>query len=161
MNSPSDPTILKLSASTLRIAVLASKFNLPVTSRLVEGTLDCLRTHKSSSTSKDVVWVPGAFELPQAADLFARTGRWDAIICLGAVIRGETPHFEFVATESARGIQQVALERGLPVVFGVLTTENEEQALERSGGRHGNKGWDAAVTAIEMAHLFRSRRRRK
>ena len=110
---------------------------------------------------QDVVWVPGAFELPQAADLLARTGRWDAIVCLGAIIRGETPHFDLVAAETARGIQTVALARSLPVAFGVLTTNTERQAVERSGGRQGNKGWDAALAALAMAHLFRSQRTRR
>jgi len=161
VNQTSTPTTLPLSAASLRIAVVASKFNRDVSSRLVDGAIACLRRHGSKIVVGDVLWVPGAFELPQAADLLARNGRWDAIMCLGAVIRGETPHFEFVASEAARGIQHVALTRGLPVVFGVVTTDNEQQALDRAGGSHGNKGWDAAATAIDMAHIFKTRRRRR
>jgi len=119
--------------------------------------------HGGRSLIDDVVRVPGAFELPYAADLLARTGRYDAIVCLGAVIRGETPHFEFISSECARGIQEVMLTRRCPVAFGVLTTDTLRQAKDRSGGAHGNKGWDAAWTAIEMALLsgrFTGRRRK-
>jgi 6,7-dimethyl-8-ribityllumazine synthase len=107
-----------------------------------------------------VFWCPGAFELPQMAGILAASKRWDAIVCLGAVIRGETAHFEYVAAEAARGIQEVALQWGLPATFGVLTTENERQAKERAGGRHGNKGWDAALAAIEMAAWMKQRKRK-
>ncbi len=100
-------------------------------------------------------YCPGAFELPQVANRLAASRRWDAIICLGAVIRGETPHFEYISSETAQGIQDVALRSSVPVIFGVLTTNTEQQALERAGGKHGNKGWDAALAAIEMANLFR------
>ncbi len=147
----------------VRIAVVVSRFNAPVTRRLLEGAVNCLRAHHIPSGDTRVVVCPGAFELPQVASRLAATGSWDAIVCLGAVIRGETPHFDYVCAESARGIQQVALTFGLPVVFGVLTTNTERQARERSGGKHGNKGWDAVVTALEMISVYRSipgRRRR-
>jgi len=144
----------------IRLAVVVSRFNAPVTKRLLEGAVECLRMHRIPKAAWRVVVCPGAFELPQVAHRLAATESWDAIVCLGAIIRGETPHFEFVSAEAARGIQQVALMYGLPVVFGVLTTNTERQALERSGGKFGNKGWDAIVTALEMISLFRSLGRR-
>jgi len=104
---------------------------------------------------------PGAFELPQVANVLCASGSWDAVICLGAVIRGETPHFEYVSSEAARGIQKVSLWHSLPVMFGVLTTDTKQQALARAGGKHGNKGWDAALAALEMAHLFEGLRKRR
>ncbi len=145
----------------VRIAVVVSRFNAPVTRRLLEGAVNCLRAHRVRSTDTRVVVCPGAFELPQVASRLAVAGSWDAVVCLGAVIRGETPHFDYVCAESARGIQQVALTTGLPVVFGVLTTNTERQAMERSGGKYGNKGWDAVVTALEMISVFRSIRGRR
>ena len=155
------PSHRTISAARLRIAVAASRFNDQITTRLVQGAVECLRHHGSRVSPSDVVWCPGAFELPLVADQLARSSRWDAIICLGAVIRGETPHFEYVSAESARGIQDVALRRGVPVIFGVLTTNTERQARERAGGKHGNKGWDAALAAIDMIEVLRSIRRRK
>jgi 6,7-dimethyl-8-ribityllumazine synthase len=127
---------------------------------MLEGTVECLRAHGVPEQSYRVFVCPGAFELPQAANRLAAQARWDAVVCLGAVIRGETPHFEYVSAEAARGIQEAALRHRIPVVFGVLTTNTERQALDRSGGRHGNKGWDAAVTALEMVSLFRTMDRR-
>lgn len=134
---------------------MASRFNEPITSRLTEAAVECLHRHGSSIRSADVHWCPGAFELPLVAERLARTGRWDAIVCLGAVIRGETPHFEYVSSACAHGIQDVALRHRLPVVFGVLTTDTLAQAKARAGGRHGNKGWDAAVTALDMIGLLK------
>jgi 6,7-dimethyl-8-ribityllumazine synthase len=137
-----------------RFAVAASRFNDVVVRQLVEGASSCLLRHGVSDADVDVVWTPGAFELPLVASRLARSGEYDAVICLGAVIRGETAHFEYVASECACGIQQAAMETGVPVMFGVLTTENLEQALERAGGKHGNKGWDTAMAAMEMADLL-------
>lgn len=154
-----------LSARSLNIALVVSKYNEPITSRLLRGAQTCLEKHGAVLTKVPVISCPGAFELPQVAGLLAAQRQWDAIICLGAVIRGETPHFDYVAAEAARGIQSVALKSGRPVVFGVLTTNNMRQARDRSGGKFGNKGWEAALTAIEMAWLFkrlkRSVRRRR
>jgi 6,7-dimethyl-8-ribityllumazine synthase len=134
-----------------RFAVVAASFNEIVVGKLVEGALDCFRSHGVSEDDLLVAWVPGAFELPLAARRLASAGLHDAIVCLGAVIRGETAHFDYVAAEAARGIQDVALDTGVPVLFGVLTTDTVEQAFERAGGKHGNKGWDSAMGAMQMA----------
>lgn len=150
-----------VSASRRRIAVVASRFNQSITSRLADAAVECLQRHGSSIRSSDVYWCPGAFELPLVAESLARTGRWDAVVCLGAVIRGETPHFEYVSSACAHGIQDVALRHDLPVVFGVLTTDSLAQAKARAGGKHGNKGWDAALTALEMIGVVRAVRRRR
>jgi len=145
----------ELKGAGLRIAVVVSRFNEPVTSRLLAGARDALDGHGVNERDIDVVWVPGAFELPLAARALAESGRYDAVICLGAVIRGETPHFEFVAGGAARGIGQVSRDTGVPAIFGVITPNTLEQAMERAGGAKGNKGYDAAVNAIEMANLLR------
>ena len=137
-----------------RFAIVAARFNEIVVSNLVDGALACLRKHGVSEDDLDLVWVPGAFEMPLTAKRLAGSGAYDAVICLGAVVRGETAHFDFVAGEAARGIQQAAIETAVPVMFGVLTTETFEQALDRAGGKHGNKGWDAAMAAMEMAGLL-------
>lgn len=137
-----------------RFAVVASRFNGVVTEKLVEGALAAFRELGIAPDDLEVIWTPGAFELPLAAGRLANSGQFDAVVCLGAVIRGETPHFEYVAGETARGVQQVALESGVPCTFGVLTTNSLEQALDRAGGKHGNKGWDAATAAVEMASLL-------
>jgi 6,7-dimethyl-8-ribityllumazine synthase len=142
--------------SHVRIAIVVSRFNHNVTRKLLQGAVECLRAHQFVEKSFRVIVCPGAFELPQVANRIASIGGIDAIVCLGAVIRGETPHFEYVSSEAARGIQNVALHHGIPVVFGVLTTDTERQARARSGGKHGNKGWDAVVTALEMISLFRT-----
>jgi 6,7-dimethyl-8-ribityllumazine synthase len=144
-----------LQGSGLRVAVVVARFNETVTTRLLTGAREALAQHGVRDEDVDVAWVPGAFELPIAAKRLAETRRYDAIVCLGAVIRGETPHFEFVAGEAARGIGQVALDSGLPVAFGVITPNTLAQAMERAGGSIGNKGYDAVVTAIEMANLLR------
>jgi 6,7-dimethyl-8-ribityllumazine synthase len=144
-----------LSASGLRIALVASRFNQFIVEQLVSGARDALARHSVAEAAQTLVWVPGAFELPLLADRLARSGQFDAIVALGAVIRGGTPHFDYVAGECARGLSRVALDHGLPVCFGVLTTDNIEQALERAGTGAGNKGFDAAMTAMEMACTLR------
>ncbi len=142
-------------SSQPRIAIAASRFNHFIVEQLVEGARDALQRSGFSEQQQELVWVPGAFELPLLADRMAATGRFDAIIALGAVIRGGTPHFEFVAGECASGISRVALDHGLPVVFGVLTTDTIEQALERAGTGEGNKGFDVAMTAVEMIQTLK------
>ena len=151
------PKILegKISAEGFRFAIVVSRFNDFISSKLVEGALDALRRHGGSEEQVSLVKVPGAFEIPMAAKKLAESDQFDAIICLGAVIRGATPHFEYVASEASKGIALVALESKIPVTFGVLTTDNLEQAIERAGSKSGNKGWDAAVAAMEMVNLFR------
>ena len=138
-------------ARGLKFAIVASRFNSAITQKLVAGAEDALK--RAEADTFDVFLVPGAFELPLAAKKLAEKGAYDGIIALGAVIRGNTPHFDFVAGEAARGLQQVALDTGLPVAFGVLTTDTHEQAESRAGGQLGNKGYDAAMTAIEMARF--------
>jgi len=144
-----------LEGAGLRIGIVVSRFNRTVTESLVRGALEALERHGVSSDETVVVHVPGAFEVPFAARRLAATGRYDALICLGAVIRGETPHFEYIAAEVTRGLGRIMADHGLPVAFGMLTTDTIEQALDRAGAHHGNKGYEAAVTAIEMARLGR------
>jgi 6,7-dimethyl-8-ribityllumazine synthase len=139
-----------------RIAIAASRFNGFIVEQLVEGARDALARRGVGASSQVLVWVPGAFELPLAADRLAASGRFDAVIALGAVIRGGTPHFDYVAGACANGLGRVALDRGVPVSFGVLTTDDVEQALERAGTGAGNKGFDAAVTALEMVATLRA-----
>jgi 6,7-dimethyl-8-ribityllumazine synthase len=145
-----------LGGNDLRIAIVASRFNRFIVDQLVEGAADALKRHGIDEDRLLLVWVPGAFELPLLADQLASSGRFDAVIALGAVIRGGTPHFDYVAGECARGLTRVALDNGLPVTFGVLTTDTVEQALERAGAGEGNKGYDVAMTAIEMAETMRA-----
>ncbi len=142
-----------LSAVNKKFAIVLGRFNEFVVDKLYEGALNCLRRHGCGDENITVVKVPGAFEIPLAADKLASQNKYDAIICLGAVIRGATPHFDYVAGNAAAGIAQAALKYGLPVTFGILTTDTIEQAIERAGTKAGNKGWDAALTAIEMADL--------
>jgi 6,7-dimethyl-8-ribityllumazine synthase len=137
------------------MAVVAAGFNEVITRKLLDGALAGFRSHDVGEDDLTVVWVPGAFELPLVARRLASSARFDAVVCLGAVIRGETPHFDYVAGEAARGVASAAADTGVPILFGVLTTESMEQALDRAGGQHGNKGWDAAVAAIQMANLMR------
>lgn len=137
-----------------RLAVLVSQFNERVTARLLDGALECCRAAGVPDSDLDVVWVPGAFELAPAAAAAVATGRYTAIVALGAVIRGETPHFDFVAAETARGLGEVASRHGIPVGFGVLTTDNLDQALARAGGPAGNKGYEAAEAAIRLADVL-------
>jgi len=143
----------KLSAQPYSFAIVVSRFNEFITKRLLEGALDCLRRHGAAENAIDVFYCPGAFEIPQLAQQVARSGKFDAVICLGCVIRGETLHFEYVAAAVATGLERVALETSVPVTFGVLTTHSLEQAIDRAGGKGGNKGWDAALAAIELADL--------
>lgn len=142
-------------ARGLKFAIVVACFNSFITDRLLEGALDALRRCGSSESDIDVVKVPGSWEMPLTVRTLAEGKRWDAIIALGAVIRGGTPHFEYVAGEAAGGLARVAAEAGVPVAFGVLTTENVEQAIDRAGAKSGNKGFDAAMTAVEMATLLR------
>jgi len=150
------PKILegKISAEGFRFAVIVSRFNDFISSKLVEGAMDALRRHGVDEEKVSLIKVPGSFEIPAVAKRLAKGDKYDAIICLGAVIRGATPHFDFIAAEVAKGIASVALESDIPVTFGVLTTDNLEQAIERAGSKVGNKGWDAAVSAMEMVNLF-------
>jgi 6,7-dimethyl-8-ribityllumazine synthase len=143
-----------LSATGKTFGVVASRFNDFIVKALLEGALDAVRRHGGDVGSVDVVWVPGSYEIPIAASEMAKTGRYDAVICLGAVIRGSTAHFDYVAGGAAGGISSVALQTGVPTIFGVITTETIEQAIERAGTKMGNKGFEAAVAAIEMADLL-------
>lgn len=145
----------RLDAAGLRVAVVVSRFNELITRQLLEGARDGLRRHGADEETLSVVWVPGAFEIPPVAQRLARSGAFDAVVCLGAVIRGATPHFDHVANQTAAGIARAAQETGVPVIFGILTTDTIEQAIERAGTKAGNKGFDAAVAAIEMANLLR------
>jgi len=140
-----------LDASKLKFGIIVSRFNDIISKGLLGGAEDCLKRHGAKEASVDIIWVPGAFEIPLVAKKIAK--KYDAVICLGAVIRGGTPHFEYVASEAAKGIAKVSLDTGVPIVFGVLTTDNLEQALERAGAKPGNKGFAAALTAIELANL--------
>jgi 6,7-dimethyl-8-ribityllumazine synthase len=137
-----------------RFAVAASRFNEEITTKLVEGALNCLVKHGVRLDDVDVVWVPGAWELPTVVERLLASDRYDAIVAVGAVIRGETPHFEYVAGEAARGLSELQREFNVPIGFGVLTTDTDAQAEERAGGAHGNKGYDAALAALEMVDLF-------
>ena len=148
----------QLNASGLKVAIVVSRFNSFITERLLAGAIDALQRHGCNSDAIDVIKVPGSWEVPLAAGEVARQHRYDAVICLSAVIRGETPHFDYVAGEAAKGIAHVAAETGVPVAFGVLTTNTLEQAIDRAGAKGGNKGFDAAMTAIEMANLLRQLR---
>ena len=143
-----------LSAAGKTFGVVASRFNDFIVKALLDGALDAFRRHGGDVASVDVAWVPGSYEIPVAAAEMARTGRYDAVICLGAVIRGSTAHFDYVAGGAANGISSVALQTGVPTIFGVITTETIEQAIERAGTKMGNKGFEAAVSAIEMADLL-------
>ena len=140
----------------LRIAVVASRFNETICKRLVDGALDALLRHGVADDDISLTWVPGAFEIPSAAQRIATSGEVDALVAIGAVIRGETAHFDYVAGPAASGVSSASLATGIPIAFGVLTTDTTEQAAERAGGKLGNKGYEAAVTAIEMANLFAS-----
>lgn len=152
------PNILegKLAAEGLKFGIVVSRFNEFITSKLLSGALDVIRRHGGRDEDVDVAWVPGAFELPMLAKAMAETKKYDAVLCLGAVIRGSTTHYDYVCNEAAKGIAQVGMQTGVPAIFGVVTTENIEQAIERAGTKAGNKGADAAVSAIEMANLLKA-----
>jgi len=145
-----------LDAKGLKVALIVSRFNSFISERLVEGAMDALVRHGADSDTIDLVRVPGAYEIPLAAKKVAQKGGYDGVICLGAVIRGATPHFDYVSAEVSKGIASVSLECGLPIAFGVLTTDTIEQAIERAGTKAGNKGFEAAMSVIEMANLCRS-----
>jgi 6,7-dimethyl-8-ribityllumazine synthase len=145
----------KLIGKGLRFAIVVSRFNEVVTQKLLEGALDCLIRHDVQEEDIDVLWTPGSFEIPVTAKKLASSGKYDAIICLGCLIRGDTPHFDFLSAEVTKGVAQVALEYSLPVAFGILTADTLEQAIERSGAKQGNKGFQAALSALEMANLFK------
>ncbi len=145
----------KLDGKDFKFSIVVSRFNSFITEKLLDGAIDCLVRHNVKDEDIKVYWVPGAFEIPAVAKKIAQSKSSDAVICLGCVIRGETPHFDFIAAEVSKGIAQVSLETGIPVVFGVLTTDTIEQAIERSGTKSGNKGFDAALTAIELTNLYR------
>ncbi|NLN20078.1 MAG: 6,7-dimethyl-8-ribityllumazine synthase [Firmicutes bacterium] len=144
-----------LVADGLRFGIVVARFNEFITNRLLGGAMDALLRHGADEERIDVAWVPGAFEIPLAAAKMASSGRYDAVICLGAIIRGATPHFDYVAAEASKGIAKVGLDTGVPVIFGVITADTIEQAIERAGTKAGNKGWDAALSAIEMSDLMR------
>ena len=144
----------KLNAQGLKFALVSGRFNHLITDRLVEGALDALNRHGASDEDVVVIKVPGAFEIPLVAKKAAQSGKYDAVVCLACVIRGATPHFDFVAAEASKGIALASLETGVPIAFGVLTTDTIDQAIERAGTKSGNKGWQAAVSAIEMANLL-------
>jgi len=145
----------RLIGEGLRFALVVARFNAFITEKLLEGARDALRRHGVADEDVDVAWVPGSFEIPLVAQRLAESGRYSAVICLGAVIRGATPHFDYVAAEAAKGVAAVGLSTGVPTIFGVLTTDTIEQAIERAGTKAGNKGFGAAMAAIEMADLLR------
>ncbi len=142
-----------LKADGKRFAIVIARFNDFITTRLLDGALDGIRRHGGCEDDITVAWVPGAFEIPMTAQTLAKSGKYDAVICLGAVIRGNTPHFDYVCAEVSKGVAAVGMGTGVPTIFGVITTESIEQAIERAGTKAGNKGWEAAVSAIEMADL--------
>ena len=146
----------KLLAEGLRFGIVVSRFNELITRRLLSGALDALRRHGADEGKVDVAWAPGSFEVPMVAQRLAGSGRYDAVTCLAAVIRGDTPHFEYVAAEAAKGIAKVGLDTGVPTIFGVVTADDIEEAIARAGAKAGNRGADAAMAAIEMADLMRA-----
>ena len=143
-----------ISGKGLKFGIVAARFNEFIVSKLVGGALDTLHRHETADSDIDVAWVPGAFEIPLAAKKMAESGKYDAVLCLGAVIRGSTTHYDYVCNEVSKGVAQVGLQTGIPTIFGVVTTENIEQAIERAGTKAGNKGADAAMAAMEMASLL-------
>ncbi len=145
----------KLDATGLKFGIVIARFNEFISGKLLSGCLDGLKRHGAEDNNLDVIWSPGAFEIPLLAKKMAASKKYDAVICLGAVIRGATPHFDYVAAEVSKGVAHVGLETGFPIIFGVLTTDNLEQAIERAGTKGGNKGFDAALAAIEMANLMK------
>ncbi|MDP1621725.1 MAG: 6,7-dimethyl-8-ribityllumazine synthase [Bacteroidales bacterium] len=145
----------KLDAKGLKFGIVISRFNEFISGKLLSGCIDALKRHGADENNLDIIWSPGAFEIPVLAKKMADSKKYDAVICLGAVIRGSTPHFDYVAAEVSKGVAHVGLETGFPVIFGVLTTDNIEQAIERAGTKGGNKGFDAGLAAIEMANLMK------
>ena len=161
MQGISESHMQKISASDFKFAIVLSRFNESIGKRLLEGAVDCLKKHGCKGKNIDIINVPGAFEIPLAADKVAEKNKYNSIISLGAIIRGETPHFEYISSSVSSGILQVGLKHGIPVIFGVLTTDTADQAMERSGKETGNKGWEAALAAIEMANLISNLTRSK
>lgn len=145
----------KLDGKDYKFSIVVSRYNSFISEKLLDGAIDCLLRHNVKQEDIKIYWVPGSFEIPSVAKKLAQSKNSDAIICLGCVIRGDTPHFDYVAAEVSKGIAQVSLETGMPVIFGVLTTDTIEQAIERAGTKAGNKGFDAALTAIELVNLYR------
>lgn len=137
-----------------KFGIVVSRFNEFLSSKLVEGAVDTLKQHGAGENSVDIVWVPGSFEIPVIAQKIARSKKYDAVICLGIIIKGDTPHFDYIASEAAKGVSKVSLDTGVPCIFGIITADNLEQAIERTGTKQGNKGRDAALSAIEMANLL-------
>lgn len=144
-----------LNASGLKFGIVVSRFNNLLTTKLLEGALDCLKRHQAEEADISVAWVPGSFEIPYAAAKMTESKKFDAILCLGAVIKGDTPHFDYIASETSKGIARIALDSGQPVIYGMITADTLEQAIERAGTKAGNRGWDAAQAGIEMANLYR------
>lgn len=145
----------KLDAQGLTFGLIVSRFNNFLTDKLLEGAIDCLKRHGAEEAKLSVAYVPGAFEIPYVASRMAKSGNYDAVVCLGALVRGDTPHFDYIANEASKGIARIALETGVPVIYGLVTADTLEQAIERSGTKAGNKGWDAAEAAIEMVNLYK------
>jgi 6,7-dimethyl-8-ribityllumazine synthase len=145
----------KLDAKGLRFGIVVSRFNRFISERLLEGAIDCIDRHNGDKNNISVFWTPGSFELPIVAKKIALSGKFDALICIGAIVRGETPHFDFVAQETAKGIARVSFETNVPTSFGIITADSTDQAVERAGLKAGNKGWDAALSAIELANLLK------
>jgi len=146
----------KLDATGLKFGLVASRFNNFITDKMIEGALDCLVRHGAKQEEQEVAYVPGAMEIAPAARRMAESGRYAAVICLGAVIRGHTPHFDYVAGESAKGVARLGIDSKVPVIYGIITADTLEQAIERAGTKAGNKGWDAALAAAEMVNLYRA-----
>ncbi len=145
-----------LKADGVRFGIVVSRFNNFLTDKLVEGALDCIKRHGGAESDVSVAYVPGAFEIPYAAAKMVKSGRYDSVICLGALIRGHTPHFDYIANEATKGVAKLALDSGLPVIYGLITADTLEQAIERAGTKAGNKGWQAAEAAIEMVSLYKA-----
>jgi len=146
----------KLDASGLKIGMVVSRFNDFFTGKMLEGAMDCLVRHGAKENELSVAWVPGAFEVAPVASRMVNSGRFDAVVCLGAVIRGNTPHFDFIAAEASKGVAKLSMDSKIPVIYGIITTDTIEQAIERAGTKAGNKGWDAAMSAVEMVNLYRA-----
>lgn len=145
----------KLISKGYKFALIISRFNELISKKLLDGAIDCLLRHEVKDKDVTIIWVPGSFEIPLAAQKAAQTKKFDAVICLGALIRGATPHFEYISAEVTKGISQVSLQTGIPVIYGILTTDTVEQAIERAGTKGGNKGFNAAAAAVEMVNLFK------
>lgn len=146
----------KLDATGLKFGLVVSRFNNFLTDKLVEGALDCLVRHGATESDQAVAYVPGALEISATASRMVASNKYDAVVCIGAVVRGDTPHFDYVATESSKGIAKLGMESNIPVIYGVITTDTLEQAVERAGTKAGNKGWDASMAAIEMVNLYKA-----